>query len=181
LKIAGKPGTLPEPTILAPGRSFVRRAAGLVRRIHPFDNSFFTKGEGPISYPQPKLSTPVILSKRAGAAATEGASKDLGNVSFSMPLRGVLTKMPVPAFRCATDPNYKFRTLVPSGELQTRDEFDRSPWVELPESASWRRHLRDLSTRPKSLRSCDLAQDDRRKGHFPRLVVLARFGAQRPK
>jgi hypothetical protein len=85
-----------------------------------------------------------------------------GSLHSAMPIRGVLPKLRVRwrdlAENCGRENGVSGRVLPPQ---HAKAAGAGGPgWVELPESAWSRKHPRDLSTRPLSLRSIVLAQDD---------------------
>src|SRR5258708_4959281 len=126
------------------------------------------------------------LEQPRGSEASEGQSKHPEDVGSAMPIRGVLpgtVVLPFPA--CATDSITSstaiFSTLqfwqlpdfgnsgnlsrTPAGRIwpttgTVKCGFRDNPSRKLPESAWWCKHPRDLSTRPRSLRSLVFAQDD---------------------
>src|ERR1700674_2479725 len=123
------------------------------------------------------------LEQARTSEASESASKDPEDVSPAMPIRGVLPDRLCYSFPRSrriplqVDPSVlQFWQLpdfgnsgnlprIPAGRTWPKTGaakcgFRDSPSVELPESAWWCAHPRDLSTRPQSLRSLVLAQDD---------------------
>jgi hypothetical protein len=94
--------------------------------------------------------------------STEGEWRDPEDASSAMPIRGVLPKPRVRRQNLAENCG---REIVVSGRAlpsqHAKAVLGAPGWVELPESAWSRKHPRDRSTRPLSLRSIVLAQDGR--------------------